>query len=213
MCLAKKSQNTERTFEILETNGRLCTKSQEFLNVGTIFNDDSSSKFQPNGVLGLAPGGGDQSFISQLKVQGSIQRELVGLNLEDTLDTTLSSTITFGELQYTQVVNGEVGLTHFSNVGQDSWGLIVDKILYGGDLVASEQDKLSKHTLVNAKVAYIDTANSTIQLPASLFNIVADQIRGGEKTVVADKLPNGKNCLISSSKCSEIRGSLKKLQF
>jgi hypothetical protein len=38
-------------------------------------------EFKANGILGLGPSAGDESFVAQLHKQGVIEREIVSINL------------------------------------------------------------------------------------------------------------------------------------
>lgn len=44
-------------------------------------------QFEANGIIGLAPGNNDKSYVNQLHDQGVIQERKVGLNYEDPDDT------------------------------------------------------------------------------------------------------------------------------
>lgn len=56
-----------------------------------------------NGVLGLAPSGGKQNIIMQLKEQGQISKAIVGLNYENPSDTDQKSQISLGEINFNEI--------------------------------------------------------------------------------------------------------------
>ena len=60
-----------------DKTGRLCVDNHKFLAVDSIDGD-----FTMNGVLGLAPGDVQESFVMNLYKQGKIPSPLVGLNFE-----------------------------------------------------------------------------------------------------------------------------------
>lgn len=62
--------------------------------------DQGDSPFEAEGVLGLAPGGAVKTYINGLKRDGVIDREVVGLNLEDPRDTDRRSSLDFGAFDF-----------------------------------------------------------------------------------------------------------------
>ena len=71
-------------------------------------------------------------------------------------------------MDLSQVVNGEDGLSYFSNVGFNEWALLVDHILYDG----READSSDGKKVVHTKIALIDSGNSSIQIPEAEFMII-----------------------------------------
>lgn len=55
-------------------------------------------------------------------------------------------------------MNGEQGLTYFSNTGYQQWALLVDHIKYKEERVISDLGKVSVYT----KIAIIDSGNNSI---------------------------------------------------
>jgi len=104
-----------------DDTGKLCVDDKfQFGVVNTIV-----GKFLANGVIGLAPSGGSQSYINKLWEQGVIKDRMVGLNYEDPNDTDQISKVRFGTLDYNQVQDGADGLNFFTNVAVENtgWGL------------------------------------------------------------------------------------------
>jgi hypothetical protein len=76
-----------------------------------------TGKFSANGIVGLAPSNDERSLVKNLKDNGQIDKALVSLNYEDPADSEKASTITFGEIDSSQVKGGDDGLSYYSNVG------------------------------------------------------------------------------------------------
>lgn len=122
MCLYQPRVN-ERTLD----TGSMCLRDMNIL----VANNIITSSWEPQGVLGLAPGQGANSFVQRLYDQGAIKQRVVGLNFENPDDTDQASTVTFGELDYNQIEGGVDGLNYYNNLGVDKWGLLMDDFLYG----------------------------------------------------------------------------------
>jgi len=82
--------------------------------------------FSANGIVGLAPGGNEESFVNHLFEQGQIPKRVVGLNFEDPTDRSQVSTITFGYIDYNQIRGGEDGFNYYSNIGLNHWAVMLD---------------------------------------------------------------------------------------
>jgi len=52
-----------------------------------------------------------------LKKYGQIDKEIVAFNYESNLEKTLKSQVSFGAIEYSQVLNGGDGLRTYSNLG------------------------------------------------------------------------------------------------
>jgi hypothetical protein len=76
----------------------MCVRNAPFVSVTRLIGD-----FAANGVVGLAPGSSNSSYVAQLKQQGVIDNKYVGLNFEDPDDESAISTITFGYFDYSQI--------------------------------------------------------------------------------------------------------------
>lgn len=85
MCL--KQMRNIRT----DNTGSYCLKEHKFLLANRVFGE-----FEANGVVGLAPSGGDNSIIEQLYNSGQIKEKIIGINYENTLDTDQQSAIILG---------------------------------------------------------------------------------------------------------------------
>lgn len=112
--------------------------------------------FEANGIIGLAPGNNDKSYVNQLHEQGSIQERKIGLNYEDPDDSSSISTISFGFFDYSQIAGGEEGFNYYSNIGLNHWSVLMDSFKYGKSSISGTS---------NGKMALIDSGNMTIQVP------------------------------------------------
>ena len=61
------------------------------------------------------------------------------------------------------MVDGQDGMTLFSNLGIDAWALQIDNLKYGDDLMSENTDQ--KYEFVHSKLAFIDTGNFSMQMP------------------------------------------------
>jgi len=112
MCLIQNRQ--ERTNQ----SGRLCVRSMPFLSITWI-----DGPFMASGLVGLAPGGGEYSYVEQLHEQGVIESKVVGLNFEDPQDKNIVSSITFGFVDYDEIQRGKDGFNFYNNNGTNNWSL------------------------------------------------------------------------------------------
>ena len=83
----------------------MCIRQMPFLLPTQII-----GRFEANGIIGLAPGNDQSSYVHQLYNQGQISSIKVGMNFEDPLDKKSISTMTFGDFDYSQVEGGKNGL-------------------------------------------------------------------------------------------------------
>jgi hypothetical protein len=171
MCLWQSEHRSERNKE----SGRLCVANQTFLAVESVKGD-----FPANGIVGLAPSDDSRSFVWNLKQQGVIEKELVSINFEDPLDKSQQSAISFGEIDGSQIVNGEQGLTYFSNTGYQQWALLVDHIKYNEVKVINDNNN---RVVVYTKIAIIDSGNNSIQIPESEFRTVQSKMISQESSL------------------------------
>ena len=102
-----------------------------FVSVQSIYGE-----FTANGIVGLAPGLSDKSYVEQLFKQGQIEKRIVGLNYEDPTDKAVQSAVTFGYIDYGEMEKGEEGLYKYSNVGVDTWSLLMDSVQYGDTILS-----------------------------------------------------------------------------
>jgi hypothetical protein len=117
-------------------------------------------EFEANGVVGLAPSGGKESIIEQLKASGMIKNKIIGLNYENPLDNNQKSVITLGNVNYDEVDGGQDGLNFYSNLAIGKWGLLMDDFMYNG------VDMTGDH---HAHIALVDSGNFSIQIPETMF--------------------------------------------
>lgn len=75
MCLYQP--NIQDDFNKTLQTGSLCVSNHTFVAVERI----KGGEFAANGILGLAPTAGEESFVAQLKAQGAIDKEIVSINL------------------------------------------------------------------------------------------------------------------------------------
>lgn len=68
--------------------------------------------------------------------------------------------VQFGGINYKEVYNGEDGLNYYSNLAIGKWGLLMDDLLY------NDIDVTGDH---QAKLALIDSGNTSIQIPSTMF--------------------------------------------
>lgn len=68
--------------------------------------------------------------------------------------------VTFGEIEYNKIPNGKDGLNYFSNVGMNSWAVVIDHLSYNNASISPEIEFLDD--FVHLKIAYIDSGNSSI---------------------------------------------------
>ena len=140
MCLYQV--RNDRTWD----TGKMCVRQKEFLAAEEVVGD-----FGANGVVGLAPV--RDNFIDELYYQGVIRNRVVGLNLENPLDTDQKSRISIGQIDYNEVEGGVDGLNYYSNRAVGKWGLQMDDFLY---------DDVDMTSLSGAKIGLIDSGNTTI---------------------------------------------------
>ena len=193
ICLSQVTN--ERTWE----TGKMCVQNMEF-----VATEEVIGEFTANGVLGLAPTKkGQQSFIDQLQVQGVIDHRIVGLNFENPLDTDQASKISIGQIDYNEVENGIKGLNFYTNRAVDKWGLQMDDFLYNDiDMTANS----------GAKIGLIDSGNTSIQVPETIFKNIMKKMQGDERSIYSSKI-DGKTILVARKSCDELETKLKDIEF
>jgi len=112
---------------------------------------------------------------------------------------------------------GTEGVKQFSNVGQGNWALMLDHIQYNDSFVRLDDTKSYKF-YVHSKMAYIDSGNSSIQLPMAEFNIIKDIMMSQESSIKIRRVPNTDEDqerfeLYSLKTCKEIQANLKSLEL
>lgn len=73
------------------------------------------------------------------------------------------SQVAFGEIVYSEIEGGKDQTSFYSNMGLDRWGLLIDDFLY------NDQDMTNGQ---RAKIALIDSGNTSIQLPSYVWQNV-----------------------------------------
>lgn len=166
MCLQQIKTNRKYS------TGRFCVSDFEFILATSII-----GKVEANGVLGLGPNGGENSFVQSLKMHGQFpnQRAIVGINFENPLDTDQKSTISLGEINYDEVEGGQDEVSYFTNLASDKyWGLLMDDFYYGGMEMSGDH---------KAKIGIIDSGNTSIQIPQSMYVKVMANMRAHERSI------------------------------
>lgn len=105
------------------------------------------------GVVGISPAKNNHNYVWRLFESGFIKRALVGINYEKWGDYHQRSRINMGYIDFDEIVDGEDGANYYSNLGGDYWGLMIDDFMYDSTDMTDNQQ---------AKVAFIDSANTTI---------------------------------------------------
>lgn len=156
MCLLQK-ENTDQ--ELTIRTGDLCVEDLSFMHADSyVLNFDGTDVA---GIIGLGPHGGEHNFVQALYDQRQIDEKKAIIHLQPWGVRGYQSQIVFGEVDYEKVVHNEEGMNYYSNLGRDHWGLMIDDFMYNGVDCAPGQ---------GAKIAIIDSANTTIQLPGSVFD-------------------------------------------
>lgn len=157
MCLKQDAfyQGGKRTLN----SGRLCIRSYPFVLAD---NREVVIDGTPiGGVLGLSPARTNHNYVLKLKEQGIINRAIVGINYEAWGDTHQRSRVSFGYIDFDEIEDGEDGANYYSNLGRDKWGLMMDDFYYNNVDMTEGQ---------GPKIALLDSANVTIQLPEQVFD-------------------------------------------
>ena len=123
-----------------------------FLAVDRIYPENS---FSENGVLGLAPTSDVLSIVKNLHEQNKINNQIISINYEDG-----NHSISFGDIDYSKLSGGQNSLNYFSNVGQDSWAVSIDNLVYNGSSISTDIDGFDQY--VHLKIAHIDSGNGSI---------------------------------------------------
>ena len=112
-------------------NDVLCLKNQEFVAVNNIIGGED---FEANGVLGLGPTLGTQSYISNLMKMGKMDKGRVGIDLQ-------RGKVSFGhwDMKYVKLMKGQDGVLWYPNVGVNYWSMFVTALGYGGETLKGEK--------------------------------------------------------------------------
>lgn len=182
------------------SSGSLCVTSFPFVLATQVIGE-----LNANGVIGLAPTGGANSFISQLQKHGQLSndRALVSLNYENSLDTDQKSHIYFGDVNYEEVKGGENGANWYTNLGIGKWSLLMDDFMYGNADITGEG---------HAMMAIIDSGNSSIQLPQTMFTKIMTEMRKHENSIHTEYADN-KQVLVARKSCEYLYDRLESLEF
>lgn len=177
----------------------MCVNSLNFIAAEEVVGD-----FSANGVLGLAPTDDpEQSYIDTLWREKIISQRVVGLNYENPLDTDQKSKVTVGQIDYDEIEKGQKGINYYTNKGDGFWGLKMDDFLY------DNVDMTGNH---NAKIGLIDSGNTSIQLPETIFNNVLQAMRKDERSVYPYQL-DGRMILAARRDCEDLYTTMKDIEF
>lgn len=80
----------------------------------------------------------------------------------------MRSQVLIGGVNYEEVQDGANGMNYYSNLVIDKWGLMMDDLNY------NNQDMTGPH---HAKIALIDSGNSSIQVPNLIFNNIKNEMQ------------------------------------
>ena len=111
--------------------------------------------------------------------------------------------ISFGQIDYSEVVGGEKGLNYYSNLAIDQWGLLMDDFLYNGTDMTLD---------AGAKIALIDSGNTSIQLPTSMYIQVMNAMRRTERTIISQEVDDTQ-ILVARKPCYKLWDTLGDIEF
>ena len=105
----------------------------------------------------------------------------------------------------------------FSNVGQEKWAVLMDHIHYDGERVRKVNNNGYAY-YIHAKQAYIDSGNSSIQLPYTDFQFIKQRMQWNETSIDVRRVPNTVESqqryqLYSVKSCSDIEKNVGSLEF
>ena len=98
---------------------------------------------------------------------------------------------------------GESGLNYYNNLGIGKWGLMMDEMTYNNVDVSKDH---------HAMMALLDSGNSTIQIPLSMYTKMISEMRKNEKSVYSD-LFNGQQILAARKSCKDLYDVLGPIEF
>lgn len=154
--------------------------------------------------MGLAPNFKSKSYVENLFSQGQISDKIVGLNYEDPNDQNSVSTVSFGYYDFNQIMYGEQGLSYFDNIGLNVWALILKDMKFKGQSLQTGNQ--------GERMAVIDSANTTIQIPTSQFQKFKEILLSQDPTVTEADM-DGETVLTSRKSCSYLQNIYGDLSF
>lgn len=154
-----------------------------------------------NGILGLAPTDKSYSIVKALYEQEKIPNQIVMLNYENPQQKDVRSQVLFGSIDYSLVMNEK--FNYYSNLAQGKWGLMMDDFLYNG------VDMSSDHV---GKIALIDSGNTSIQMPASIFNKTFAEIKKQDPSIYTHEV-DGNEIIVSRTPCHKLESKLHNIEF
>ena len=120
-----------------------------------------------------------------------IKNRVVGINLENPLDTDQKSRISIGQIDYNEVEGGVDGLNYYNNRAVGKWGLEMDDFLY---------DDIDMTRNAGAKICLIDSGNSSIQVPNKIFVNIMYYMRMHERSIYESSI-DGRKILVARKSC------------
>lgn len=83
-------------------------------------------------------------------------------------------------------MGGQKGLTYYGNVAFDHWALLVDHLVYDKEHIDDDNDMVVYKT----KIAIIDSGNSSIQIPNSMFKKIQSKMMSQESSLIPNFTDN-----------------------
>ena len=94
-------------------------------------------------------------------------------------------------------------MNFYSNLAIGKWGLLMDDLKYGvRDMMVDQK----------GKIALIDSGNSSIQVPNSIFNTIRDEMQISEPSIYESKI-DGNTILVARKACHELEPLLFDIEF
>ena len=94
----------------------------------------------------------------------------------------------------------------YSNIAHEGsgWGIIMDQITYGG----KNMTEASK----SSKIGFIDSGNTSIQVPESVFENLLNTMREKEKSI-GERQVDGNTILVANKPCENLYDTFGDLNF
>jgi hypothetical protein len=94
-------------------------------------------------------------------------------------------------------------MNFYSNLAIGYWGLLMDDLKYGIRDMAKGQ---------KGKLALIDSGNSSIQVPNTIFNNIKDEMQISEPSIYESEI-DGNKILVARKSCLELESLLFDIEF
>lgn len=94
-------------------------------------------------------------------------------------------------------------MNFYSNLAIGKWGLLMDDLKYGTiDMARSHK----------GKIALIDSGNSSIQVPDSIFKNIRDEMQIAEPSIYESSI-DGTTILVARKACRDLENILYPIEF